>query len=192
MTDFKGLVLRACLPSDVTEITGIYAHAVLHGTASFELRAPDSEEMARRQQDLLSRGYPYFVAVSGREVLGYAYAGPYRTRPAYTHTVENSVYVRPDAQRRGIGLALLQYLVQEAELRGFRQMIAVIGDSGNQASIRLHERVGFTHAGTLHAVGWKHDKWLDVVTMQRALGLGATTGPAGQGQAVAAPGTSQG
>jgi phosphinothricin acetyltransferase len=187
--DVKGLVLRTCVPSDVTAITEIYAHAVLHGTASFELCAPDSEEMARRQQDLLSRGYPYFVAVSGREVVGFAYAGPYRTRPAYAHTVEDSVYVHPDAQRRGIGLALLQHLLQEAERRGFRQMVAVIGDSGNHASIRLHERVGFAHVGNLHAVGWKHGKWLDVVIMQRALGPGATTGPAGEGQAVGLPET---
>ncbi|MHB8814502.1 MAG: GNAT family N-acetyltransferase [Steroidobacteraceae bacterium] len=171
------LELRACVPADVREITAIYAHAVLHGTASFELRAPDSEEMARRQQDLLSRGYPYFVAVSGHEILGYAYAGPYRTRPAYMHTLEDSVYVRPDAQRLGIGLALLQRLVQEAELRGFRQMVAVIGDSANRGSIRLHERVGFEHIGVLHSVGWKHGRWLDAVFMQRELGPGATTSP---------------
>lgn len=173
----RELELRACVPSDVREITEIYAHAVLHGTASFELSAPDSEEMARRQQDLLSHGYPYFVAVSGREVLGYAYAGPYRARPAYRHTVEDSVYVRPDAQRRGVGLALLQRLVQEAESRGFRQMVAVIGDSANRGSIRLHECVGFAHIGVLHSVGWKHGRWLDSVFMQRALGPGATTGP---------------
>ena len=177
MGDVKGVVLRACVPSDVAEVTAIYAHAVLHGTASFELSAPDCEEMARRQQHLLTHGYPYIVAASGQEVLGYAYAGPYRSRPAYRHTVENSVYVRPDAQRRGIGLALLQRLVQEAEQRGFRQMIAVIGDSGNRASIRLHEGIGFALVGTLQAVGWKHGKWLDVVIMQRALGPGATTGP---------------
>jgi len=190
--EVEGLVLRAGVPSDITEITAIYAHAVLHGTASFELCAPDSEEMARRQQELLRHGYPYVVAVSGREVLGYAYAGPYRPRPAYSHTVENSVYVRPDAQGRGIGFALLKQLLQEAELRGFRQMVAVIGDSGNRASIRLHERLGFAHVGTLHAVGWKHGKWLDVVIMQRALGSGAATGPEGQGSAVGVPGTSPG
>lgn len=177
MSDVEDVVLRECFPSDIAEITGIYAHAVLHGTASFEVCPPDSEEMARRQQELVSRGYPYFVAVSGREVVGYAYAGPYRPRPAYSHTVENSVYVRPDVQRRGVGLALLQRLLQEAEARGFRQMVAVIGDAGNHASIRLHERVGFALVGTLHAVGWKHGKWLDVVLMQRALGLGASTGP---------------
>jgi L-amino acid N-acyltransferase YncA len=179
VADVDGVVLRACVPADIAGITAIYSHAVLHGTASFELTAPDAGEMTRRQQSVLSEGYPYIVAASGGEVLGYAYAGPYRPRPAYGNTVENSVYVRPDAQRRGIGLALLRELVRESELRGFRQMIAVIGDSGNRASIRLHECVGFTHVGTLQAVGWKHGKWLDVVVMQRALGPGATIGPRG-------------
>ena len=177
MAEVAEIVLRACLLSDIAEITVIYAHAVRHGTASFELSAPDAQEMARRQETLLSKGYPYLVAVSGREVLGYAYAGPYRTRPAYAHTVEDSVYVRADAQRRGIGLALLRRLVDEAEVRRFRQMIAVIGDSDNQASIRLHEYAGFMHAGTLRAVGWKHGRWLDSVLMQRTLGLGATAEP---------------
>lgn len=180
MTEVTGLVLRAGAPSDIPQITAIYAHAVLHGTASFELCAPDAREMAERQQNLLSGGYPYLVAVSGGEVLGYAYAGPYRTRPAYAHTVEDSVYVRADAQRRGVGLALLRSLVQEAELRQFRQMIAVIGDSGNQGSIRLHENVGFIRIGTLQAVGWKHGRWLDSVFMQRALGPGAKTEPGSQ------------
>ena len=183
MTEVAGLILRATVPSDIPEITAIYAHAVLHGTASFELRAPEAAEMAQRQQTLLSGGYPYLVAVSGGEVLGYAYAGPYRTRPAYAHTVEDSVYVREDAQRRGIGLALLRSLVQEAELRRFRQMIAVIGDSGNRGSIRLHETVGFVHIGALQAVGWKHGRWLDSVFMQRALGPGALTEPGSRGSA---------
>lgn len=177
MTEVAGLVLRAGAPSDIPEVTAIYAHAVLHGTASFELCPPDAKEMAQRQQNLLSAGYPYLVAVSGGEVLGYAYAGPYRPRPAYAHTVEDSVYVRADAQRRGIGLALLRSLVQEAELRRFRQMIAVIGDSGNRGSIRVHESVGFVQIGTLQAVGWKHGRWLDAVFMQRALGRGATAEP---------------
>jgi L-amino acid N-acyltransferase YncA len=175
--DVKGVELRSCIPSDIAALTAIYAHAVIHGTASFELTAPDAEEMRRRQESLVSQGYPYIVAASGSEVLGYAYAGPYRPRPAYGNTVENSVYVHPDARRRGIGLALLQQLVAETELRGFRQMIAVIGDAGNRGSIRLHECVGFTHVGTLQAVGWKHGKWLDVVIMQRALGLGSTQAP---------------
>jgi L-amino acid N-acyltransferase YncA len=176
-TNRKSLALRAALPRDIPAIADIYAHAVLHGTASFEVEPPDAEEMARRQERLLLAGYPYLVAASGHEVLGFAYAGPYRTRPAYAHTVESSVYVRPDRQRRGIGLALLQRLVQEAQRRGFRQMIAVIGDSANQGSIRLHERLGFVPAGTLRAVGWKHDRWLDTVLMQRALGPGATAVP---------------
>jgi L-amino acid N-acyltransferase YncA len=176
VAEVADLVLRACVPSDIPEITDIYAYAVLHGTASFELCAPDAKEISRRQETLLSGGYPYLVAASGREVIGYAYAGPYRSRPAYAHTVEDSVYVRADAQRRGVGLALLQRLVKEAQLRGFRQMIAVIGDSDNHASIRLHECVGFARIGTLQAVGWKHGRWLDSVLMQRALGLGATHG----------------
>jgi phosphinothricin acetyltransferase len=171
------VVLRACLPRDISAITNIYAHAVLHGTASFEIEPPDAVEMARRQDQLLRAGYPYLVAQSERELLGYAYAGPYRARPAYAHTVEDSVYVRPDCQRRGIGLALLLRLVEDTQLHGFRQMIAVIGDSNSQASIRLHARAGFVHAGTLQSVGWKHAGWLNTVLMQRALGPGATTAP---------------
>jgi L-amino acid N-acyltransferase YncA len=177
MAKALAIALRAALPHDIPAIADIYAHAVLHGTASFEIEPPDAAEMARRQERLLVAGYPYLIAAGGHEVLGFAYAGPYRARPAYAHTVESSVYVRPDRQRRGIGLALLQHLVQEAQLRGFRQMIAVIGDSGNQGSIRLHERLGFVPAGTLRAVGWKHDRWLDTVLMQRALGAGATASP---------------
>lgn len=177
MGDVAEIVLRPCLPSDIAEITDIYAYAVRHGTASFELCAPDTQEMSRRQENLLSKGYPYLVAASRGEVLGYAYAGPYRPRPAYAHTLEDSVYVRADAQRRGIGLALLRRLVDEAQARGFRQMIAVIGDSANRPSIRLHECVGFIHTGTLRAVGWKHGRWLDSVLMQRTLGLGATAEP---------------
>lgn len=177
MAEVAGLVLRPCVASDMPEITDIYAHAVINGTASFEYRAPKTTEMARRIQTLLSDGYPYLVAESNHEVLGYAYAGPYRSRPGYKYTVEDSVYVRTDAQRRGIGHALLQYVLQEAQARGFRQMIAVIGDSGNQGSIRLHESVGFVHCGTLRAVGWKHGRWLDSVLMQRAL----DSRPAGYG-----------
>ncbi|HEY1891506.1 MAG TPA: GNAT family N-acetyltransferase [Steroidobacteraceae bacterium] len=177
MAEDAKVVLRLSLPSDIAAITDIYAYAVRHGTASFELCAPDTQEMARRQESLLSKGYPYLVAESGREVLGYAYAGPYRPRPAYAHTLEDSVYVRADAQRRGVGLALLRRLADEAEARGFRQMIAVIGDSANQPSIRLHECVGFIHTGTLRSVGWKHGRWLDSVLMQRTLGLGATADP---------------
>lgn len=177
MSDALAIALRAALPHDMPAIADIYAHAVLHGTASFEIEPPDAAEITRRQERLLGGGYPCLVAAHGPEVVGFAYAGPYRARAAYAHTVESSVYVRPDRQRRGVGLVLLQGLVQEAQLRGFRQMVAVIGDSGNLGSIRLHERVGFTHAGTLRAVGWKHARWLDTVLMQRALGPGANSRP---------------
>jgi L-amino acid N-acyltransferase YncA len=175
MPDPLPVMIRACLPGDISAITAIYEHAVIHGTASFEVDAPDAAEMTRRWEHLLEGGYPYLVAESQHELLGYAYAGPYRSRPAYAHTVEDSVYIRQDCQHRGIGLALLRRLVEEARLGGYRQMIAVIGDSGNQASIRLHERAGFVHAGTLRAVGWKHGRWLDVVHMQRVLEPGAST-----------------
>jgi phosphinothricin acetyltransferase len=174
----RAIALRTALPRDVPAIAAIYADAVLHGTASFEIEPPDAAEMARRQEQLLLAGYPYLVATDEPDLLGFAYAGPYRARVAYAHTVESSVYVRSDRQRRGIGLALLQRLTLDAQQRGFRQMVAIIGDSGNQASIRLHERVGFIHAGTLRAVGWKHQQWLDTVLMQRVLGAGATAPPA--------------
>ncbi|MEX2643091.1 MAG: N-acetyltransferase family protein [Acetobacterales bacterium] len=169
------LLLRASRDADLPAITAIYGHAVRHGRASFELQPPDETEMAARRERLLQGGFPYVVAELDGEVAGYAYAGPYRPRPAYGATVENSVYVREDRQGCGIGLALLLRLVEEAEKAGFRQMIAVIGDSANQGSIRLHERAGFDLIGTMRSVGWKHERWLDTVMMQRALGPGDGT-----------------
>jgi L-amino acid N-acyltransferase YncA len=166
------VLLRACEEADVPAITAIYAHAVETGRASFELQPPDVEEMRARRATLVTGGYPYLVAEVAGEVAGYAYAGPYRPRPAYRNSVENSVYVRPDRQGLGLGRRLLDALVAEAEARGFRQMIAVIGDSENRASIRLHEAAGFSPVGTLRAVGRKHGLWLDTVLMQRALGPG--------------------
>lgn len=166
------LALRPSLPEDVPAIAAIYTHAVRFGRASFELEPPGEDETARRREALVSGGFPYLVAEAAGGVIGYAYAGPYRPRPAYASTVENSVYVAPDAQGRGAGRALLSRLVAEAEALGFRQMIAVIGDSENHASIRLHAALGFAHAGALRAVGWKHERWLDSVLMQRALGAG--------------------
>ena len=172
------LSIRPAGAADVEAIAGIYAHAVRFGTASFELEPPDAAEMARRQQTLLDGGYPYLVAREGNgPVLGYAYAGPYRARPAYRWSVENSIYVAADAQGRGIGRALLDALVAEAELRGFRQMVAVIGDSAQTASIALHRACGFRLIGTLEAVGFKHGRWLDTVLMQRPLGPGASIAP---------------
>ena len=148
-----------------------------HGTASFELEPPDQAEMARRMRALLDGGFPYLAAEIGGALLGYAYAGHYRTRPAYRFSVEDSIYIAPQAQRRGVGRALLDRLIVESESRGFRQMIAVIGDSAQTASIELHRAAGFRMIGTIENVGFKFDRWLDSVLMQRALGPGATTKP---------------
>jgi L-amino acid N-acyltransferase YncA len=174
MTDIS---IRPVAASDIPAITQIYAHAVLHGTASFEIEPPDEAEMARRMQALLTNSYPYIVAESAGSIAGYAYAGAYRARPAYHWSVEDSVYVAPDSHRRGIGLLLLRALVEIAEARGFRQMIAVIGDSAQTASIALHSAAGFRHVGVLPSTGFKHGRWLDSVLMQRALGSGDTTAP---------------
>jgi phosphinothricin acetyltransferase len=168
---------RTAEARDLAAITRIYEHAVRHGTASFELEPPSEREMTQRYEALRSGGYPYLVAQLEGEVMGYAYAGPYRARPAYRWTVEDSIYVAPAAQRRGIGRALLDRLIAEAELGGFRQMIAVIGDSANVGSIEVHRAAGFRLVGTFDNVGFKFGRWLDSVLMQRPLGTGATTAP---------------
>jgi phosphinothricin acetyltransferase len=173
--------VRPAMPADIPAITRIYAESVRTGTASFELEPPNEEEMTRRMRTLLDGGFPYFVAEIGdtldRALLGYAYAGPYRVRVAYRFTVEDSIYVDPAAQRRGVGRALLERLIEEATRRGFRQMIAVIGDSKQMPSIELHRAAGFRMVGNFENVGYKFDRWLDTVLMQRALGDGATTKP---------------
>ena len=170
--------IRPATEADLPAITKIYEHAVLHGTATFELIPPDLAEMTRRYRALMDGGYPYLVAEVEGEVIGYAYAGPYRPRPAYRFTVENSIYLRPTIHRRGIGLRLLHRLLEECERRGYRQMIAVIGDSANSGSIGLHTVCGFQMIGTHPNVGLKFGRWLDTVMMQRALGEGAATVPA--------------
>jgi L-amino acid N-acyltransferase YncA len=169
--------IRPAEPRDIAAITRIYDHAVRHGTASFELEPPDHAEMAQRYQRLLAGGYPYLVAELGGEIAGYAYAGPYRARPAYHWSVEDSIYIAPQAHRRGIGRALMDRLIAESEAGGFRQMIAVIGDSANAASIELHRAAGFRMVGTFDNVGFKFGRWLDSVLMQRPLGTGAATVP---------------
>jgi L-amino acid N-acyltransferase YncA len=171
------MLLRAAQPQDLAVITGIYDHAVRHGTASFELDPPDQKEMTRRYEMLRGGGYPYLVAELKGEIVGYAYAGPYRARPAYRWSVEDSIYIAPHSQRRGVGRALITRLVAEAEAGGFRQMIAVIGDSANAGSIELHRSAGFRMVGTFDNVGFKFGRWLDSVLMQRPLGLGATSPP---------------
>jgi L-amino acid N-acyltransferase YncA len=172
-----GVLLRPAKAGDIPAITRIYADAVINGTASFELTAPDEAEMTQRYETLVGAGYPYFVAELSGDVAGYAYAGPYRTRPAYNWTVEDSIYVAPEFHRRGIGLVLLKRLIAESEQLGFRQMIAVIGDSAQAASIALHTAAGFEPVGTLRSIGFKHGKWLDTPLMQIALGKGDTTAP---------------
>jgi len=169
--------IRTAAAADIAAITRIYAHAVEHGTATFEIEPPDETEMARRLSALLRNGYPYLVAERGGMIAGYAYAGAYRARPAYRWSVEDSIYVAPDMQRQRIGSQLLARLIDEAERLGFRQMIAVIGDSAQTPSIAVHERAGFAHIGTLRSVGFKHGRWLDTVLMQRALGRGDAVPP---------------
>jgi L-amino acid N-acyltransferase YncA len=171
------MLIRAAQPQDLAVITAIYDHAVRHGTASFELEPPDAGEMTRRYETLRRGGYPYLVAEIDGELLGYAYAGPYRARPAYHWSVEDSIYIAPQSHRRGIGRALIERLIAEAEAAGFRQMIAVIGDSANAGSIELHRRAGFRMVGTFDNVGFKFGRWLDSVLMQRPLGAGAATDP---------------
>ena len=177
-------IIRPAAPGDIGAITRIYADAVLNGTASFEIEPPDQSEMLRRQTALLKNHYPYFAAEIEGLVAGYAYAGPYRTRPAYDWTIEDSIYVAPDMHRKGIGGLLLARLITESERRGFRQMIGVIGDSAQIGSIRVHERAGFSHVGTFRSVGFKHGKWLDTVLMQRALREGDATAPQHDGALV--------
>jgi phosphinothricin acetyltransferase len=171
------LLVRPSADADIPAITAIYADAVLHGTASFELEPPSEREMQRRRADLIAGGYPFLVAEHDGAVVGYAYAGAYRTRPAYRFTVEDSVYVARDAQGSGIGRALLSALIEAAEARGFRLMIAVIGDKASAGSIRLHESAGFQLVGVFEPVGYKHGRWLASVLMQRVLGDGAATPP---------------
>jgi phosphinothricin acetyltransferase len=172
-----GFALRPSRDEDVPEVAAIYAHHVRHGLASFEEVPPDAGEIARRRADVVGRGLPYLVAEAAGRVLGYAYAAPFRTRSAYRYSLEDSIYIAPDATGRGIGQALLNELLARSAALGYRQMVAVIGDSGNAASIALHARLGFRQVGLLQAVGYKHGRWVDSVLMQRDLGPGAATLP---------------
>lgn len=170
--------IRPATPSDIPAIAAIYDEAVRTGTASFELTPPGAAEMARRHAAIVEAGFPYLAMEEGGGLLGYAYASAFRPRIAYRHTVENSIYVAPEAQGRGVGRALLAALIVQCEAQGFRQMVAVIGDSGNAGSIALHRACGFTHIGVLPSTGLKFGRWIDTVLMQRALGPGASTVPA--------------
>lgn len=169
--------IRPAALSDIPAITLIYGHAVTHGTASFELEAPSEVDMRKRMEILLAGKFPYIVAEIDGVVVGYAYAGPYRARPAYRFSVENSIYVAPEMHRRGIGRVLLKSLIEAATKRGFRLMIAVIGDSNQAGSIGVHKALGFQDAGVFKNVGYKFGRWLDTVHMQLPLGDGARTPP---------------
>jgi len=171
------ITIRAAIAADLPTITAIYEEAVLHGTATFEIDPPDLAEMTRRFEALVGGGFPYFVAVEGDRVLGYAYAGPHRPRVAYRFTVEDSIYLAPAAQRRGVGGKLLSALILACEQKGFRQMVAVIGDSANAGSVAVHRNAGFDMIGTHPNVGFKFGRWLDTISMQRALGDGGSTLP---------------
>lgn len=171
------VLIRSCEDKDISAIAEIYAYHVRTGTASFETEPASEIEMELRRRRLLEGGFPYFVATEKNEVVGYAYAGPYRARAAYRSTVENSIYLRPEWIGRGVGKQLLEALIEECERSGFRQMVAVIGGSANIASIRLHEKLGFRLVGTLQSVGFKNGKWLDTVLLQRSLGKGDTALP---------------
>lgn len=162
--------IRPCNERDLAAIAQIYRTEVLEHVATFEIEPPDETEMFQRWETLQNRGYPWLVYEADSAIAGYAYAGPFRERPAFRYTVENSVYVAHNQIGRGIGRNLLAKLIDECEQRNFRQMIAVISDETNVASIRLHESAGFAHAGVWKSVGWKFDRWLDCVIMQRALG----------------------
>lgn len=172
------LTVRTVRPDDVAAITAIYRPAVLYGTASFELDPPDESEMRRRLEAILQAGHAYLVACSGDKVIAYAYYAAYRPRPAYRFTVENSIYVAPEAQGQGVGRLLLGELIRRAEAASLRQMVAVIGDSGQKASISLHKSLGFQDCGIVRSVGFKHGRWHDQVIMQRPLGPGDAEAPA--------------
>ena len=169
--------IRSSQDQDLAAITAIYAHHVLHGTGTFEVDPPSQEDMRTRRADVLSKGLPYLVAADGEQVLGFAYCNWFKPRPAYKFSAEDSIYISPEAQGKGLGRALLAELSAHAEKAGVRKLIAVIGDSANTGSIGLHLSVGFHHVGTLKSCGWKFNQWLDVVMMEKTIGLGDSCPP---------------
>ena len=171
------LLIRPSTPADLPAVTAIYGWNVMNGTGTFELESPELSEMTRRRDDVISKGLPWLVAERGDQVLGYAYANHFRPRKAYRFCVEDSIYLSQDARGQGAGKLLLAELIAQCEARGARQMLAVIGDSANGGSIGVHKALGFVQTGVIASAGWKFDRWLDVVMMQRGLGLSDTTSP---------------
>ena len=170
-------LIRPSQNIDLAQITAIYQHHVLHGTGTFEVEPPSEADMAQRRADVLSKDLPYLVAVEGAQVLGFAYCNWFKPRPAYRYSAEDSIYLAPDAIGSGLGRALLAELCGQAERAGVRKLIAVIGDSSNLSSIGAHRSAGFQHAGTLTSCGWKFGRWLDVVLMDKPLGVSDTMPP---------------
>lgn len=175
------MIIRPVAAADLAAVTDIYAHYVLNSISSFEEVPPTPEAMGERHDAVVANGLPYLCAELDGVIVGYAYAGPYGTRAAYRYTVEDSVYVAPGFQGRGVGKALLGAVIAHCEAMGLRQMLAVIGASENAGSIALHTALGFRPAGMGQSVGWKHDRWVDIVWMQRDLNDGAASAPQGAG-----------
>jgi L-amino acid N-acyltransferase YncA len=169
--------IRPSRDTDLPAITAIYGHHVLHGTGTFETDPPTEAEMTARRADVLAKGLPYLVAEDGGRVLGYAYCQWFKPRPAYRFSAEDSIYLHPDAQGKGLGKALLAELERQAEAAGIRKLIAVIGDSGNQGSVGVHRTLGFEPVGVIQSCGWKFGKWLDIVLMEKQIGAGDSTAP---------------
>jgi phosphinothricin acetyltransferase len=170
------VMLRVAVPDDAPDIAVIYAHHVLHGTASYETVPPTPDAMREKINVIAARGWPFLVACDSERLVGYAYATQFRDRPAYAYACEDSIYIAADRTGQGIGRILLSGLMASGTQCGFRQMVAVIGGA-EPASVALHAASGFRHAGRLSAMGWKAGRWLDTVYMQIALGAGATTRP---------------
>lgn len=169
--------IRPASDADITAITAIYAHHVLHGTGTFETTPPTADDMSSRRADVLSKGLPYLVIENVDGVQGFAYCNWFKPRPAYRFSAEDSIYLASTASGKGLGRLLLNELMAQAERAGVRKLIAVIGDSDNRGSIGVHRACGFTHVGVLSASGWKFERWLDVVLMERSLGAGCATPP---------------
>ena len=170
-------LIRHSRDEDVAAITAIYNHHVLHGTGTFEIDPPSAADMAARRADVLGKGLPYLVVEEEGQVLGFAYGNWFKPRPAYRFSAENSIYLAPGVAGRGLGRLLLDALCTQAEAAGVRKLIAVIGDSANAGSIGVHRAAGFTHLGLVKSCGWKFDRWLDIVLMEKPLGAGDTTAP---------------
>ena len=170
-------LIRPSTAQDIAAITAIYRHHVLHGTGTFEIEPPTAGDMTARRDDVLAKGLPYLVAEEAGQVLGFAYCNWFKPRPAYRFSAEDSIYMDPAAHRQGLGRALLTELGAQAERAGVRKLIAVIGDSANAGSIGLHQALGFAQVGTIAACGWKFDRWLDIVLMEKPLGWAHTQPP---------------